>query len=163
MYHINIYQNTSSYPDIRIYILFCKIVIAWFCPFVSHSFVVQKWQWSKTQVSLVLCFDSPVLIFQLRKYLFSPFFLSETPLSELSRNVWEKTAKNILWAIEEKSLTCVCVTSDNNWLLMLIWGWCQLFPRLSTEAGLPTTWWGGGILPILATTSLSRTRKRWFD
>ena len=61
----------------------------------------------------------------------------------------------------EKSLTCVRVTSDNNWLLMLIWGWCQLFPRLSTEAGPSPTWSGGGILPILATTSLSGTRKRY--
>ena len=60
--------------------------------------------------------------------------------------------------------TCACVTGgqpDNNWPLMLIWGWCQLFPRLSTEAGPSPTWSGGGILPILATTSLSGTRKRY--
>ena len=108
MYHINIYQNTSSYPDIRIYILFCKIVIAWFCPFVSHIFVVQKWQWSKTQVSLVLCFDSPV-IFPAQKI---PF-LSLLPLWDSSvgaqqKCLGENCKKYSLSNWRKKSDLCLC-------------------------------------------------------
>ena len=114
------------------------------------------------------CFcHSEMAMMQLEKLLkttkkHAPFSLSEIPCrssAEMSEGKLQQKKPFL-----EKSLTCVRVTSDNNWLLMLIWGWCQLFPRLSTEAGLlPPTWSGGGILPILATTSLSRTRKRWFD